>query len=142
MALLWILYGLFFLRVAGQVPVMLAEARGKRLAWLPPPKQWYSGLIPYPGLFLFQILFLILMAWMILGLAGRGPFGAPAPGFARFCIAFSIPYAGFMAYRWTFRVLLNPSRRWYDTLIPIIFHCVLAAFLAVYGMAGLAGLTP
>ena len=27
--------------------------------------------------------------------------------------------------------LRNPARRWYDTLIPIVFHCVLATFLLV-----------
>jgi len=109
-----------------------------RPRWLPPPQQWFSGLIPYPYLLGFQVLFLVLMTMMILGLGpGVGLFGPPSPGFSRFCIAFSIPYYGFMIYRWVFRVLRNPSRRWYDTLIPIVFHCVLATFLLMYGLAGL-----
>ena len=133
--LLWLLLGLFFLRVVGQIPVMLWQPR-----WLPPPRQWFSGLIPYPKLLAFQLLFLVLMTLMILGLhPGRGPFGPPGRGFAMLCVAFSFPYYGFMVYRWIFRVLRNPARRWYDTLIPIVVHCVLATFLLVYGLAGLGG---
>lgn len=133
---IWTFYGLFLLRVMGQVPVMWAEARGGRILFLPPAKQWYSGLLPYPVLFLFQILYLVIMAWMIMGLSGRGPFGPPGAGLAEACILFSVPYFGFMVYRWVFRVLLNPTRRWYDTVLPIVFHCVLAGFLLLYGMAG------
>lgn len=136
--LLWILLLLFIGRVAGQVIVMTVHPR-----WLPPPPQWYSGLIPYPYLLTFQLLFILAMTSMILGLdPGAGPFGPPSRGFAAFCVAFSIPYYGFMIYRWIFRVLRNPDRRWYDTLIPIVFHCVLATFLLVYGLAGLAGGRP
>ncbi len=132
--LLWVLLGLFALRVGGQILVMLW-----RPGWLPPAEQWYSGVIPYPYLLAFQILFLFLMTSMILGLhPGKGPFGPPSRGFSRLSIAFSVPYFGFMVYRWVFRVLLNPGRRWYDTLIPIVFHCVLATFLVVYGRGGFA----
>ena len=132
--LLWILLGLFALRVTGQILVMLWEP-----GWLPPPRQWFSGVIPYPYLLGFQLIFLFLMTSMVLGLhPGRGLFGPPGRRFSRFCIAFSVPYYGFMVYRWVFRVLLNPDRRWYDTMIPIVFHCVLATFLVVYGRGGLA----
>lgn len=40
--LLWCLLGLFCLRVLGQLLVAL-----RRLRWLPPMQQWYSGLIRY-----------------------------------------------------------------------------------------------
>jgi uncharacterized protein len=130
--LLWTLLALFVLRVLGQAIVMVWGPR-----WLPPPHQWYSGLIAYPYLLGFQLLFITAMSLMILGLHPRtGPFGAPSAGFATFCVAFSVPYYGFMIYRWIFRVLRNSQRRWYDTLIPIVFHCVLASFLLVYGLAG------
>ena len=110
---LWALLGLFALHVVGQVIVMLWEPR-----WLPPPKQWFSGLVAYPYLLLFQILFLALMTAMILELhPGVGPFGSPSAGFSVFCVSFSVPYYGFMIYRWVFRVLRNPSRRWFNTLI-------------------------
>jgi hypothetical protein len=136
--ILWALLLLFTLRVAGQVIVM---ARGPR--WLPPPHQWYSGLIAYPYLLGFQLVFIGVMTSMILGIdPGSGPFGPPSRGFAAFCVAFSVPYYGFMIYRWVFRVLRNPARRWYDTLIPIVFHCVLATFLLIYGLAGLSGGRP
>lgn len=131
--LLWIILGLFALRVVGQVIVMLWGPR-----WLPPPEQWFSGLIAYPYLLLSQILILALMTAMILGLhPGGGPLGSPGRAVSAFCVSFSVPYYGFMIYRWVFRVLRNPSRRWFDTLIPIVLHCVLATFLLVYGLAGL-----
>jgi hypothetical protein len=131
---LWLLLLLFVLRVLGQVVVMIWAPR-----WLPPPPQWYSGLIAYPYLLGFQLLFIAAMSQMILGLhPGTGLFGPPSAAFATFCIAFSIPYYGFMVYRWIFRVLRNPERRWYDTLIPIVFHCVLATFLLVYGLGGIS----
>jgi uncharacterized protein len=133
-AILRALLLLFVLRVLGQVVVMVWRPR-----WLPPPQQWYSGLIAYPYLLGIQLLFIAAMSLMILGVhPGTGPFGSPSSDFATFCIAFSVPYYGFMVYRWTFRVLRNPQRRWYDTLIPIVFHCVLATFLLVYGLTGLA----
>lgn len=136
--LLWTLLLLFALRVVGQVVVMVWEPR-----WLPPPHQWYSGLIPYPHLLAFQAVFIAAMSLMIRGLAsGAGPFGPPSPAFAAICAAFSVPYYGFMIYRWIFRVLRNPERHWYDTLIPIVFHCVLATFLLVYGLAGIAANRP
>lgn len=134
-AILWALLLLFGLRVLGQVVVMVWRPR-----WLPPPPQWYSGLIAYPYLVGFQLLFIVAMVQMILGVhPGNGLFGPPSRNFAIFCIVFSGPYYGFMIYRWIFRVLRNPQRRWYDTLIPIVFHCLLATFLLVYGLAGLAG---
>jgi hypothetical protein len=130
--LLWILFALFLLRVAGQVPVMVGRPR-----WLPPPRQWYSGLVPYPWLLGFQLIFLALMVGMIFGLRGAGPLAHDLPWVYRACVAFSVPYFGFMIYRWVFRVLRNPARRWYDTLIPIALHCVLAVFLWTYGWEGL-----
>ena len=131
--LLWLLFGLFTLRVAGQIIVMLWEPD-----WLPPPQQWFSGLIAYPYLLGFQVLFLVLMTSMIVGLyPGTGPLSPPGPRLSMFCVVLSVPYYGFMIYRWVFRVLRSPTRRWYDTLIPIVFHCVLATFLLVYGLAGL-----
>lgn len=132
--LLWTLLLLFVLRVVGQLVVMIWRPR-----WLPPPPQWYSGIIPYPPLLAIQLLFIALMSSMILGLhPGSGPLGPPSRAIAIFCIAFSAPYYGFMIYRWIFRVLRNPQRRWFDTLIPIVFHCVLASFLLVYGLAALS----
>ena len=45
MIAMWMLLGLFVLRVVGQVLVAFFDVR-----FLPPMSQWYSGLLPYPQL--------------------------------------------------------------------------------------------
>src|SRR3954466_15101221 len=54
---LWVLMGLFFLRVLGQVLVEFLHVR-----FLPPSEEWFSGLLPYPQLLTSQIVILLLMA--------------------------------------------------------------------------------
>ncbi|MGH8734250.1 MAG: hypothetical protein ACREVB_11250, partial [Burkholderiales bacterium] len=56
-ALLWILLGLFVLRVAGQAMVAFFDVQ-----WLPPMERWYSGLVPYELLLPAQLLIIVLMA--------------------------------------------------------------------------------
>src|SRR5688572_28422738 len=53
---LWILLGVFVLRVVGQVVVVLRAPE-----WLPEMKQWYSGIIPYPALLPIQLVFVAVM---------------------------------------------------------------------------------
>lgn len=48
---LWLLAGLFCLRVLGQVLVEFGDVQ-----FLPPSKEWASGLIPYPLLLVSQVL--------------------------------------------------------------------------------------
>ena len=131
--LLRLLWVVFLLRVVGQLIVMTVGP-----AWLPPARQWYSGLIAYPYLLTSQVGILVLMWLMIVGLeSGSPPLGPPSRRVSQACVAFSVPYYGFMVYRWVFRVLLNPERRWFDTLIPVVLHCVLATFLLIYGLRGI-----
>src|SRR3989449_10251783 len=54
---LWFLLFLFCLRVAGQALVAAFA-----VPFLPPMKQWYSGVIPYPILLPVQILIICLLA--------------------------------------------------------------------------------
>ena len=55
--MLWFLFGLFALRVVGQVLVAFFE-----VGFLPPMQAWYSGLMPYRYLLPSQILLMALMA--------------------------------------------------------------------------------
>ena len=48
--MLWICIALFFVRVLGQIEVLLLAPD-----WLPPMAAWYSGLLPYPILLPAQI---------------------------------------------------------------------------------------
>jgi hypothetical protein len=124
---------LFFLRVAGQVLVVLRAP-----AWLPPMHQWH--LMPYRLLLPIQTGFLVVMALIGVGLArGMGPFVDREPGFGRFLIGFSFVYVGAMLVRYAVRMYRQPRERWFGGAIPIVFHFVLAAFLFTWGKYHVSG---
>jgi hypothetical protein len=126
---LWLFTALFFLRVVGQVVVVLFHPR-----WLPPMPQWYSGLMPYRYLLPAQILILALMVAIDLGFsAGSGVFVAPRPVLGRWLVGLSFVYWAGMALRYVLRMRRHPDQRWLGGTIPIVFHCVLAAFLFTFG---------
>lgn len=121
--LLWVLLGLFLLRVLGQVVVMLAHPR-----WLPAAREWYSGLLPYPALLPIQIVFAWVMTWIALDFArGAGAMVAPRPTLGIVLVWLSYVYALGMVVRFVVWIRRPPERR--RAWIPIIFHIVLAAFL-------------
>jgi len=134
--LLWILLGLFCLRVLGQVLVVLHHPR-----WLPPMSQWYSGLLAYRFLLPIQGVFIVAMALMAHSVTRSRPGSAttltdclvPGPEVARGLVWFSYLYAGSMAVRYVIRMARRPDQRWFGGTIPIIFHVVLAAFVYVFG---------
>lgn len=130
-AVLWLLTGLFFLRVLGQVLVVFARVR-----FLPPMTEWYSGLIPYRVLLPTQVAILALMTKINLDLStDTGLFSAPRRGFGRFLRRFSIVYFLAMVARYGISMTLHPERRWFGGSIPIVFHWVLAAYLFLWGLA-------
>jgi hypothetical protein len=116
--LLTILLTLFIARVLGQILVALKQPR-----WLPPMKEWYSGLMPYRYLLPAQVAIIALMIIMIRQVAIGAP---PNRSLAIGIFVFATIYAGAMVVR--FFVRRRP-------LIPIIFHWVLAAFLFTYATA-------
>ena len=126
--MLWVLYGLFVMRVAGQVIVFLFAPR-----WLPPMSRWYSGLMPYRYLLPSQVAIMALMAAMIAPIA-RG--AAPTGVLAAVEVWASYLYAAGMVVRLAKWLRDPPDRR--GVFIPIVFHFVLAAFLFVHGSAGFA----
>lgn len=127
--LLWGLLGLFVLRVLGQVLVVLFQPR-----WLPPMRQWYSGLIPYRYLLPIQIVFILIMGSIARSAgSGQGVLAGPHRAAGRGLLAFSAAYAASMAVRYVLRMARRPEERWLGGTIPIVFHVVLAAFLCVYG---------
>lgn len=127
-AILAILLGLFVARVLGQVIVVLAHPR-----WLPPMKDWYSGLISYPILLPAQIAIIVLMIAMIRQVASGAP---PNRALATGLFAFAVLYAGSMIVRFVILRRRHPDYRWFEGgMIPILFHWVLAAFLFTYAAA-------
>lgn len=126
---LWSLLFLFFLRVLGQALVAAFE-----VPFLPPMKQWYSGLIPYQILLPVQILIILLLAKVATDFTRRrGFFVVPRRAMGRLLQGFSYLYFGGMAVRYVVSMALHPERRWFGGTIPIFFHCVLATFVFVVG---------
>lgn len=126
-ALLVVLLLLFLARVLGQLLVVLFHPR-----WLPPMKDWYSGLVVYPILLPSQVAIAALMVVMIRQVAA-GP--TPNRTLAFAILAFAALYIFAMFVRFVILRRRHPEYRWYEGgMIPIIFHWVLAAFLVTYAV--------
>ncbi|MEM8739524.1 MAG: hypothetical protein AAGG38_13760 [Planctomycetota bacterium] len=125
---LGLLAGLFLLRVLGQWRVANGAA-----GWLPPMDQWYSGLMPYPVLLPIQCAILLWQGWVTADLwRGRGWFARRSRGWGVGLKWFSLVYFVVMLLRYPVVMVLDPGRRWYDGLIPIVFHWVLAGYLYLW----------
>ena len=126
---LWILLGLFCLRVVGQLLVAISDIR-----FLPPMETWYSGLIPYPYLLTSQIILIILMAKISLDFSsGNGLFVSSKPIFDG-ALIFGTVYLTVMILRYVIRMIILPEERWFGGAIPIVFQWVLASFVIVFGL--------
>ncbi len=127
-ALLLILLALFVARFAGQIVVVLMQPR-----WLPPMKDWYSGLMPYRYLLPSQIAIIVLMIAMIRQVASGAP---PNRSLAIGIFAFAVIYAIAMLVRFVILRRRHPDSRWHEGgMISILFHWVLASFLFTYALA-------
>jgi hypothetical protein len=125
---LWSFTGILFLRVVGQVVVVLFAPR-----WLPPMEQWQSGLLPYRLLLVGQIVVLTLMVLISIDFSrGAGFFLQRHPRGDRVVLWFSYVYFTGMILRYVIRMMRRPDQRWLGGTIPIVFHCVVAAFLWTY----------
>lgn len=126
---LWILLVVFLLRVAGQALVLVARPR-----FLPPMKDWYSGLIPYRVLLPIQLAILALMTSMAVDVTrNSGFFSVKREVVGLIVLSFSLLYALSMVIRLTIRMRRHPELRWYEGgTIPTLFHFVLAGFLFLF----------
>ncbi len=126
---LWILTGLFALRVIGQLLVALGWA-----PFLPPMEEWFSGILAYPLLLATQIVILLLYIKICLDFTrGRGYFVTPRRRLGVGLLWFGGIYLAAMILRYVLRMSLYPEERWLGGAIPIILHWVLAAFLLIVG---------
>jgi len=122
---LWLLLGLFFLRVIGQALVTLFQPR-----FLPPMEEWFSGAVAYRPLLASQILILLVYGKICLDFTrGRGWWVRPRARLGAGLRIFGCAYLGIMLVRYLLRMSLYPPERWTGGSIPIFFHWVLAAFL-------------
>ena len=127
--ILWICLVLFACRITGQI---LVEFFG--VTYLPPSKEWFSGIISYPILLVFQIAIILLMAQVATDLTkGTGRFSQSSPVTARNLRIFGSIYLLSMILRYIIRMYIYPEERWTGGCIPIFFHCVLATFVLAWG---------
>ena len=121
-ALLLLFTALFALRVAGQIVVAL-----RRPGWLPPMDEW--NFVPYGVLLPAQLVIIGVMGAVVAG------YLEPRESIARVLVALSFAYWAAMGVRYARRMLRRPAERWLGGAIPIVFHCVLAAFVFTFGVA-------
>ena len=128
--LLWTLLGLFVFRVAGQALVALFH-----VDFLPPMREWYSGLLPYEYLLPSQVVIVALIVKICVDFArGRGIFVEPHRFFAVYWLYFGYVYLAVMVARYPLQMYFHPEARWFGGTIPIFFHWVLAAFVITVGL--------
>ena len=124
---MWVLLGLFVLRVIGQ---MLVAFLG--VSFLPPMAEWYSGLMSYAVLLPVQwVIIALLLAICIDVTRGKGVFAQPNRRVGTFLRWFSAIYFTSMIARYAMTMTIHPERRWLHDTIPIWFHMVLASYLFI-----------
>lgn len=127
--LMWACVILFMLRVLGQVYVALYAPR-----WLPPMREWYSGLLPYYLLLPVQLLIFAFMTIVAYDYSSEdGYFFVTSSIKGHLLIGLAIAYFSSMVIRYAATMARHPERRWLGGTIPIVFHCLLAAFIFMAG---------
>jgi uncharacterized protein len=124
--ILWLLLGLFFLRVLGQLMVAIFQ-----VPFLPPMEEWHSEVMPYPVLVGFQVIIIIILVRISLNFTRRRIIPRPTLGLR--LLGIGSLYFTAMTVRYTIRMSLYPHERWFGGSIPIFFHWVLATFILVVG---------
>jgi len=120
---------LFCLRVLGQV---LVEILGVR--FLPPSKEWASGLIPYPWLLASQVAIIGLQAKIGLDFTRQSGWAyRPRRRAGVVLLILGTFYLAAMIVRYVVRMSLYPDERWTGGSIPIVFHWVLATYVLLVG---------
>jgi hypothetical protein len=128
---LWVCVGLFFLRVIGQIEVLLLAP-----SWLPPMNAWYSGLLPYPLLLPAQIVLLMLMSVVVVREMRTGDIAHVRTARWRpWARTAALVYFAVMLLRLVIQFVRGADDVIAAGGIPVAFHWVLALFLLVLSRA-------
>lgn len=131
-AWLWLLTGLFALRVLAQ-PAALVVGAGV----LPSFDSWHGGVLPYPALLLTQV---VILAWLA---ATARRFGAgkvvPFRKVGWVAGVFGGVYFTAMFVRLLLGATVLSDVRWFASPLPAFFHLVLATYLLLYAHYHIAG---
>jgi hypothetical protein len=105
--MLWLLLSLFICLVLGQLIVVLYAP-----TFLPPMKEWYSGLMPYRYLLPSQLLIIILFTKIALDISrGLGFWSQPKRRLGLWLRNFGIMYFLAMVVRYVLRMSWYPDER-------------------------------
>lgn len=127
--LMWACVALFLVRVLGQVYVALYAP-----SWLPPMRDWYSGLLPYYFLLPAQLVILAIMIIVAYDYTREDGYLFVINSLKGIAlISLAIAYLSAMVSRYVITMARHPERRWLGGTIPIALHCVLAAFVFMVG---------
>ena len=123
---LWLLLGLFVMRVLAQPLALLVDT-----PLLPRFESWHSGVLPYPVLVLTQ---LIIVPWLARTSRAFAS-GAVVPNarIGKAAIVLGSVYFVAMAARLLLGATVLADQRWFASPLPTVFHLALAAFLLLYG---------
>jgi hypothetical protein len=121
---LWFLTILFLIRVVAQPLALVVDS-----PLLPRFEVWHSGALPYPLLVASQLVILAAMAWAAVRLSsGRV---APSRRTGLVLLWAGAVYFGTMLIRLIVGLVVPDPGRWFASLLPTLFHLVLASFLLV-----------
>jgi len=123
---LWVLLALFVVRVIAQPIALLTSA-----PFLPPFESWHSGVLPYPALVAAQLL---IIAWLA-RVAWRFSWGDVTANYRLgvWMLVFGGFYFCVMLARLALGLTIMSTNRWFTSILPTVFHLVLASYLLVYG---------
>ena len=124
--ILWLLIGLFILRVLGQLIVAIFQ-----VPLLPPMESWHSGVMPYPVLVGFQVIIIVILVRVCLSFTKEKI--VPKRRLGLILLGIASLYFTAMIVRYVIRMSFYPQERWFGGTIPIFFHVVLATFILLVG---------
>lgn len=125
-AWMWVLLGVFLLRVLAQFVQAVAPVR-----WLPPFDRWQGSSLAYPWLLFLQLLIATLFAWNARALSRNGLRQRRSLG-AVLLIAGGIYFWG-MAMRFGLGLTILSSHAWFGKPLPAFFHMVIASMVLLLG---------
>ncbi len=124
---LWICLGLFIFRVTAQCVQWLSP-----LEWLPAFGRWQGSNLPYPLLFAVQLMLIVGMTAVAWRVATRRAFPDRRLGVVLMVVG--VLYFSGMALRLLLGVTVLADRAWFATVLPALFHLVLATFVLTWGV--------
>lgn len=124
---LWLLTTLFCFRVIAQPATLFFE-----IPYLPPFQDWYSGVMPYWLLVIFQITIIGVMVNTNIAHSGRRVIANLKRG--RVLLVIGLTYAAIMAARLILGYTLLADHYWFANSIAPLFHLVLATYILLLGI--------